>query len=449
MEVQILPGILAVTPADCLNCKPVRLRTARPKKPKKAGSLPDSGAFTVSVPSLRTPSYRLHKPLGRGVVTLCGRDYYLGEYGTAESRAEYDRLIAEWLVNGRTVPRSASPSGSDLSVNEFLEAFDQWAESYYRKAARVTGEVTNIRYAVRILRQLYGLTLARDFGPLQLKTVRQAMIDAGKSDDGAGSKARRGLCRNEVNRRVRIIVRAFKWAVAEGMIPPSVHHGLQAVSGLRRGRCEVRESEPVKPVPDAFVDAIRPHVSRRIWAMVELQRLTGMRPGEVCMMRTIDVDRSGRIWVYTPESHKTEHHGRERKIYLGPQAQHVLRPWLRAELTAYLFSPAEAEAERRAGQRKHRKSPIQPSQQNRRKRRPVKRPGERYTTSSYQHAIDSGIEKANKAAAKTWADPVPSWHPNQLRHNVIPSRNSAAVSSMWRESVQRSWIVVSFSGADF
>ena len=85
-------------------------------------------------------------------------------------------------------------------------------------------------------------------------------------------------------------------------------------------------------------------------------------------MQTIDIDRSGRIWVYTPESHKTKHHGRERRIYLGPVAQGILRPWLRPELMAYLFQPKEAEAERRAGQRRNRKSPVQPSQQDRRRR---------------------------------------------------------------------------------
>ena len=159
-----------------------------------------------------------------------------------------------------------------------------------------------------------------------------------------------GLCRNEVNKRVRHDRPGVQVGRGEGMVPPSVHHGLKAVPGLRRGRADVRESEPVKPVPDAFVDAIRPHVSRQVWAMVELQRLSGMRPGEVCSMRTIDVDTSGRVWIYTPESHKTEHHGRERRIYLGPTAQEILRPWLRPELTAYLFSPAEAEAERRAEQ---------------------------------------------------------------------------------------------------
>jgi integrase len=85
------------------------------------------------------------------------------------------------------------------------------------------------------------------------------------------------------------------------------------------------------------------HVARQVWVMVELQRLTGMRPGEVCNMRTIDIDTSGRVWTYSPERHKTEHHGKVRRIYLGPTAQDILRPWLRTELKAYLFSPAEAQ----------------------------------------------------------------------------------------------------------
>ncbi len=242
--------------------------------------------------------------------------------------------------------------------------------------------------------------------------VRQGIIDT-------------GICRTEVKRRVRIIVRGYKWGVAEGMIPPSVHHGLQAVPGLRRGRCEVREAESVKPVPDAFVDAIRSHVSRQIWAMVQLQRFAGMRPGEVCIMRTIDVDRSGRVWIYTPKSHKTEHHGRERRIYLGPKAQEILRPWLRPELSAYLFQPREAEAERRTALRSNRKSPVQPSQQDRRRRRPAKRPGEKCNADSYRQAIQYGIDNANvegeRLAREAGAEvptPIPHWHPNQLRHNA-------------------------------
>ena len=65
--------------------------------------------------------------------------------------------------------------------------------------------------------------------------------------------------------------------------------------------------------------------------MVDLQRITGMRPEEVCIMRTGDIDRSGSIWVYRPGSHKTEHHGHDRKVYLGPKAQEILRDWLRGD----------------------------------------------------------------------------------------------------------------------
>jgi hypothetical protein len=55
------------------------------------------------------------------------------------------------------------------------------------------------------------------------------------------------LCRNEINKRVGRIVRAFDRAVENKMVPPSIHHGLRAVAGLREGRSGVRESDPVKP----------------------------------------------------------------------------------------------------------------------------------------------------------------------------------------------------------
>src|SRR4051794_4320675 len=214
----------------------------------------------MSVSCLRTPSYRLHKPSGQAVVTLGGRDIYLGHYGTPRSRAEFDRIVAEWLSNGRRLPAPVSASGTDLSVNELAVAYLAYADGYYTKRGKPTTEPESIRQTIRPLRQIYGHTLAREFGPLQLKAVRQAMIDA-------------GLCRNEVNKRTGRIVRMIKWAVGEAIVPPSVHHGLVAVSGLRRGRADVRESEPVKPVPDAFVDAIRSHVPPQVWAMVELMRL--------------------------------------------------------------------------------------------------------------------------------------------------------------------------------
>jgi integrase len=143
--------------------------------------------------------------------------------------------------------------------------------------------------------------------------------------------------------------------------------------------------------------------------MVELQKLTGMRPGEVCMMRTCDLDVSGRVWTYIPREHKTEHHGKGRVVYLGPKAQAILRPWLRTDLNAYLFSAREATDEYRAGQRRNRKTPMTPLQAARkRSRRPEVFPGDRYTTDSYRRSIAKACSRAG----------VPKWHPHQLRHNA-------------------------------
>jgi len=391
----------------------------------------------MSVHFSRTPSLRRHKPSGQAVVTLDGRDFYLGRHGAPESRAEYDRLLAEWLANGRRLPAPLAAE-SDVTVNEMVEAYVARADAYYRKNGKPTKEPADIRYAIRPVRKLYGHTLARDFGPLALKTVRHALIDS-------------GLCLNEVNKRVGKIKRAFKWAVSEEIVPPSVSHGLQAVAGLRRGRADVRESAPVRPVPDELVDAIRSHVARQVWAMVELQRLTGMRPGEVCALRTVDVDTTGRAWAYTPESHKTEHHGKRRAIYLGPRAQAVLREWLRTDLTAPLFQPRDAVNERRREQRRTRKTPVQPSQRHRARRRPDKQAGLSYSVKSYCRAVAYGCARAfphprevdaatrgqalSAAARRELARELAAWrsghrdelavwrrehrfHPNQLRHSA-------------------------------
>ena len=106
------------------------------------------------------------------------------------------------------------------------------------------------------------------------------------------------------------------------------YQGLRTLAGLRRGRTEARESEPVKPVDPAHVETTLPHLNRHTRAMVELQRLTGMRPGEVSELWPGRVDRVSDPWLYRPTYHKTAHHGKERVIPLGPRARGVLVAFL-------------------------------------------------------------------------------------------------------------------------
>ena len=46
----------------------------------------------------KVPNYCHHKASGKEVVRIGGRDQYLGPYGSSESHAAYERVLAEWRV---------------------------------------------------------------------------------------------------------------------------------------------------------------------------------------------------------------------------------------------------------------------------------------------------------------------------------------------------------------
>ena len=116
--------------------------------------------------SVRTPKYRLHKPSGQALVEINGQRTYLGKYGTEESKEHYKRILVENLrTEIRQVPSTLSTTNCDLTVNEVLLRYWQFAQTYYVKNGQPTDEQYGIRAALRSLRQLYGHTPARNFGP--------------------------------------------------------------------------------------------------------------------------------------------------------------------------------------------------------------------------------------------------------------------------------------------
>jgi integrase len=323
------------------------------------------------------------------VVTLGGRDVYLGPWNSSASRQAYDQVIAEWLAQGRQHPVASI----DLTIDDMLARHWLFAEQHYRKNGEPTGELANIRYALRPLQKLYGSTAAAAFGPLKLKAVREQMVLD-------------GLSRRLINQRIGIIRRVFRWAASEELVPSSVVHGLSAVAGFQKGRSAARETSPVQPVPEATVQATLSFLPPVVRAMVQFQQLTGCRPGEVRTIRPQDVDRSSSVWQYRPARHKTEHWDHARVILIGPKAQEVLAPYLNRRPDAYCFSPAESEVVRAAERRRLRKTRVQPSQVDRSKPCAMKRPGKLYSRVSYQRAITRACDRAD----------VPHWTPNQLRH---------------------------------
>lgn len=183
------------------------------------------------------PSYRLHKPKGLAVVRLNGRDIYLGPYGTPESRTAYERVIAEWLANGKQLPASRpieTLTHNAFTVNDLILAFMEHAKAYYVKNGQPTGEIPNLKEALRPVATLYGTSAVTQFTPSALKAVRQSIVDS-------------GVCRNVVNNRVNRIRRMFKWGVESELVPSSVLFALQAVSPPRRGPDLSPEPAEIRP----------------------------------------------------------------------------------------------------------------------------------------------------------------------------------------------------------
>ena len=141
-----------------------------------------------------------------------------------------------------------------------------------------------MQHAIQPLMALYGCSAIAKFGPSSLKVVRQRMVES-------------GLSRKVVNARINRIRRIFKWGVENELVEPRVLQVLQAVAPLKQGRTQARETEPVKPVLHAHIEAVRPYLTDQVSAMIDLQLLTGMRPGEVVMMRWCDIDTASDTWV--------------------------------------------------------------------------------------------------------------------------------------------------------
>jgi integrase len=352
---------------------------------------------------VQKPTYTLHKPTGQARVRIDGKDHYLGKFNSVESRARYDDIVTEWMLKNGDAP--------SLSVDELALLYLKHARTHYRKNGVETSEVNCITQALRHLIRWHGPTLCRSFGPKALKQVREGMISA-------------GLVRSSINIHIGRIRRMFKWGVAEELIPVETYQRLCTLVGLEQGRSAARESEPVTPVAVAMIDAVRPFVSRQIWGMVQLQLLTGMRPGEVLQIRGFDLNMSDRIWEYVPQSHKTEHKGKQRVIFIGPKAQAILKRFLKKDVQAHLFSPNDSRSE---FVRKH----YRPGAK-------IGVYGDRYSIEAFETAVRRACERAHgmpehlrridrslseqqrielKKEAAAWRRQW-CWHPHQLRHNA-------------------------------
>ena len=360
-------------------------------------------------PKAKAPALRYHIS-GQSVVTIDGRDYYLGKHDSPEAIARYAVLIGVYQAGGLKLPSDFDPSELNARAANIFAAAPQPSQQSkeplsVRHVTASYRELVRTKYAnnpAELHRQYQicdetdkheGDRLADDYGPLALQRQRQRWIDAGNS---------RVYC----NRLANAVVRMFKYAVSQELVKPETWQRLKSVEPLRIGQTQAPETEPRRPVAIEVVRQTAKHLSPVLKAMLRVQVATGMRPSEICNLRPCDIDRSGTVWMFRPAKHKTANKGKRKAVPIVGDARDAITDYLNRDSQAFCFSPIESMAWFRTNQRASRKSKVQPSQASRTKADPKKQPGEKYTPTSYRQSI--------QRAAKTAE--VELWHPYQLRH---------------------------------
>lgn len=358
------------------------------------------------------PAYRRHTR-GYGYVyhrSIRTRDHrlYLGKHNSPESIARYRAFLAR-LEGGAPAVEFATPQCS--IINEVVALYLQYARQHYKRGDGLSYEFNLMESALSSLATLYGESPVVEFGPKKLKRVRSAM-------------AKDGLARSTVNHDLSRIKRMFRWASEEEVIPPELYSKLTCVKGLYRGQENCLETEPVKPARVASIEALIPFLSPTVAALLRVQFYCGMRPGEACIIRACDIDKSGEVWLYRPQRHKTAWRGFEQVKAIPKVAQRIIEQSFRAERNAYLFSPADSMAwhkQQRLENRKPRKTKrypcevrrLQKKARNSTRRLNKQLPGDCYTSGSYCRALTYGFERAEKAGVI-----IERFVPNQVRHTI-------------------------------
>lgn len=361
-------------------------------------------------PKTEAPKISYHLS-GQAIARFDGVTFYLGRYNSAEAYARYATLLQRYQGNGNKLPEDVTPesirkleiepaivkpvvdqSQEPILVQHVTAAYVHHCEKYYRNDPEA------IRKAKRICADIAahaGDREAKDFGPVLLDEIREKWIETGVS-------------RRYVNTLTNLVFRCFKWAVSKQLVKVEVHQGLKTLPPLRKGHTTAREGKTVRPVNIEHVRATAKVLSPVLRAMLRVQLSTGMRPSELCIIRPCDIDRSGPEWLYIPSKHKNENKGKERIIPIVGDARLALEDYMNRAAKSYCFSPQESVAWHNAQKRSARKTPVQPSQQCRKKPEPERSPGEHYTKDSYRRALQRAAKEAG----------VPQWTPYEIRHLV-------------------------------
>lgn len=318
-----------------------------------------------------------------------------GEVSERQATARYNNwLKTEWHQKPHVQNPDSDPA--NYTATMLAKDYRAYADRAFVKNGKPTGHAYESTVAMNTIETAWGNRPLVTIEAHELAKLRDAMIF------DADGKAR-GM--KTVNGRLAIIKDAFRWAAIErGLIPETKAVAMKMVKPLARGRSAAKDPGEIKPIADAVVEATKQHLPPVLSDLITIQRLTGMRPGEACIMRTCDIDTTGDVWIYRPHTHKTEHKDKTREVAIGPKGQAIVEPRLLLDTRAYIFPPMESVKWHAQRAETHRRPDQKPSA-----KKTGRRVGDHYTKDSYRRAI-------HRACDSAFGEGVNRWSPNRLRH---------------------------------
>lgn len=297
------------------------------------------------------------------------------------SRPRELAIQAAWRFWEEHTKRTPSTVIKAKTVKEICSAYLEHAKTYYRKPDNtLTTEFTNLPYALRALLSMYGSQPVTALTHADMIRVRDMIASWGTCS------------RSTVNAYMNRVRRMWGWALDEGYINAQLKSELTQVKNLKQNRTKLREPVPVTAVPDNDVEAVCRIAPQNFADMVRVNRLTGMRPEEICAMKWEEIDTSSEPWVYRPSWHKNKWRGHPRAILIGPKARKILSRW---KGDGFVFSPFKIIESGFLGRHEEYAS------------LPRKNRIDCWVTETYGHAIRTYCYRAG----------ITRWSPNRLRHS--------------------------------
>lgn len=369
------------------------------------------------MPKVALPKFRVHAARRQFCVDVPrvgqrAQRVYLGR-DEAAARAEYDRIVMP-MLHGRppALEVKADANKEAPAPAKVVRVVKVLAD--YIRYLRARQPTTHGHYVhedhvgpmARLVRDVIGFEEAATLKSTQIEKAFDAMV-------------RQGWALATIRKRTLAFRNVIKRAVKDEVLPERVIAAFDLADRVDECTKGVKQALKRRPADLADVRRTQEHCTQSVRDMIELMVVTGCRPTEVFRMRAVDIDTAGPVWKYTPVTHKTQHHGKTRVIYIGPKGQQVLARYFgRGRVDLPVFSPKLSEVERREAMHAARTTRLSCGNRpgTHRKASPERTPGTAWNGSSFGHAIE---------AAQTRAGIETKWCAYQIRHLSLTAFRAA------------------------